>query len=680
MVILGNVVIVSAEDKVQDIQPGVFRLSGSLAISAEYGITTSVKGLSLGQQIGQGTELEGSKLSTPFGTDIVFPVVDVLKDENKGGVRPSFYILENLKDDFEYWEWDLGEYTELQLPEVPGYVLNVGGKTGQPEKVRWGIRRTGIASTGRFPIEHVLEYKMADEEWVRAISRGVNWQSSSGSEERLGIGESTDLGTVYWEGISGVENWSPLVNGEAPVPDMIIDENNTGRILGILITREVKVGEDCDFVSGIDVFGVVTKRTLTLSNDGIIPDGHFTIKHDLNGINEFVRDGKYAAVGSGTITSLVTDYEDDATRFTQEIIVSTSGKTEVNIYYPGGDIPYQEEWMSKDTSADTSRRGGLVVQSSSRVNGTYDLVTMLDGGEIERAQIIGNKGDNLVEGLRRGWEVSNTDETGIRVTSRAYVLEDYETTLTDESDAKYMRFDSTLPTINEVVAADDEWRHMPYTDADDGLSGLETKSGGVYYKFIESGATEGITTPNDDTDWLSLKDYELPEEPNEYDLYVYAKDNATNRSGAIKANEEPIVVPSSFPAKIILAKTIADNKGNNKDIFLIHLKEDGKNLGSVTLKKNEESEWLTLDMAERETRTIEIQEVVPMDYQKGYRIAITATGEDEVWLDEDVTEITVKQGDEMKITIENTFDHAGYFRDKKAVKNLFEKMITKPVS
>ena len=669
---LGNAVTVGAEDRPLPVTPVILKLEGTPPLTIQATIGTSTKYLWLG------TEDRGSSIMrAPFGKILEFPVTDVMYSNSSMGVWPSTYILQNLTENFREFEWSLEDYPKLQLPEYPGYVLHVGDAIGQPDRARWMIRKTGKGAYEEYPVEHVLEYRNTKGNWVRAFTRRMNWAEPAGGVQTWGYAETKDQDNVYWELIQNpdVENISPAINGVLPEKPMRMNENNTGTIAGTHIFREGKLGSQPDLLSGVEVVGAVTGATLSLTDMSPIPDRHFRIAHNMAGISHLLTGDTYTAVGRGNVVSVVTDYENDKTIFTQEIIVSTTGKPGINIYLAGTEIEYQMQWMSNNPSADEERRRGLDLQADSTINGTYDLATVVEGTEQSYSNVTKDDSEELVKNAKiLGWKNIDTTEKGISVTSIAYLTGSRSTTMSAESDAKYMRFDSTVPTITKVQFEDDNWEQVIGTDAYDGLSELETKSGGVFYKFVARDATTGMEIPTDSSaEWASLRSYELPKEVGEYDLYVYAKDNATNRSKVLLVNGEPIVVSENLSAKVRLEKKVTDDKGNNKDTFLLHIKEDDTILGSAILKCNEASDWMSLVVEEGKTRTIEVFEVVPMDYKKDYRISITDADKNTTVLDKGETKIKLKQGDEITITIENTFSHAGYFRAKDNVKNIFSK-------
>jgi len=681
---MGNIQPVSAEDDIELLpaNPEILYLSGTPLLSHESRVDQPYKFLSISDNGGYAT-----KIDAPFETELIFPVFTKFASNNQRNVYSSSYILNNLSLEFEYTEWDFTEAPGLKLPENPNYTLHVGGTTGAPTKARWGIRKTGKGAYDEYAIEHVFDYLNTDNEWVRVYTRRMRWYWPDSFREHWGPTSETDYyGDIYWEEkqYSKIEHVSPFIEGIRPNPDRNDKQNNIGIIDAILVNRTGQVGKPHDFSSDLKVIGALTRQDLDLSNESPTPSGHYKIKHELAGIRHLLKNDEYIAVGTGEVKSTVTDYEDDVTIFWQDVIVSTSGAPEVDVYFAETDIAYNDEWMSNNESADTLQRQGLDLQAKSTIYGNYDLITNVNGSEVGFTNVT-NKypSDDTVLGNRIiDWKNNNNDSSkeGELVTSIAYLTGEQPnnrtTPLSVESEAKKIFYDSTLPTISGIFFADEEWKELdsdkPH-DAEDLLSGLEEATGGVYYRFVKTSKSEVIKAPVD-SDWESLSEYHRITKAGEYNLYVYAKDNATNRSSVVKVNDTPIIIPEDSSTSVRLEKKIELKKGNAQDIFIMHLKDENTLLGSVALKKNGHSEWMNLDMAGATYKMLEVWEVVPMDYEDDYNIYTTDAEGNVTHLDKGENQIRVEEGDEMTITIENKFNHAGYFRAKDTVKNMFARL------
>lgn len=676
--ILGGMRLVSAEDRVEVLPPAtILKLSGTPQLSIESVLNNAKKFLRISRDDGT----TASEMQAPFDTRLIFPVFNKLSSDNQKGVLPSTFILNNLTLDFDYTVWTFDEAPGLRLPENPNYELHVGDAIGAPTMVRWGVRKTGKGPYESFALEHVVDYLNRKGNWVRVYTRSMRWSPAEIINEEYREywwgGNTTEYyDDIYWKEIQNpkTKHVSPLINGVAPEPAENDIGNNVGTIEGVHVERGGQVGSTPDLLAEIEVRGAVKGEVLQVSDEDVIPDKHFKIEHDMKGIEHLLTDDIYTAIGRGEVSSTVTDYEDDATIFTQEVTVSTTEKTGINVYLAGTDIVYDSEWMSNDLSADDQRRGGLDIQADSWIYGNYDLLTKVKNDKVGFTNVTREYTDEKVTTADKisEWRNRNEDsaKNGDSVTSIACLTDDHDTPLSTESDAIKIFYDSTLPTITNVRFKDEEWKEFDSHDAQDFLSGLEDGSGGVYYRFI-SVEEAGEIKPPINSDWLNIEGYQLIGEPGKYNLYVYAKDNATNRSGVLKVNEDPIIVPEKLPAKVRLEKKVVDAPENNQDIFILHMKEENNLLGSVALRAEEQSAWMTLDMEGKESRTIEVWEVVPMDYSKEYRIYVSYGEDNNILLKEGENKITVQAGDEITVTIENTFCHAGYFKNKDVVTNAF---------
>ena len=486
------------------------------------------------------------------------------------------------------------------------------------------------------------------------------------------IGTTNDF---WWDGYQPLMaeiSFSPYVDTKIPdpasTPVTVATPNNTGEIAGITKTTTKQIGNSVDNTpTGYNIKGARTGQTLVYASGAAtnIPY-RYTALRDITNLSSVITGNTYDKLGTGSIKWSVTDYEADTTIFTERIIVTTSGSPDIFIYFPGTNNIYDNRWMSSTTSADANRRMGLDIQASSTFNGKYDLASFI-GGSKERFDTVTKTGGTAVTNSRiTNWQNANTDSTGVPVTSQAFAEGDHATVLTGIGGPKYMRYDNDQPTITTITPNDD-WTDITGHDATDALSGLETTSGGVFYKLVDKDATVGTTTPVDGSDWTNLNAYTKPLEPGDYDIWVYAKDNATNRSPAKKLG--------TFAAKdtfIRLEKRVASDKGDADDVFLISLSESSNLLTSVALKKGETSGELTLDMKGVTSRDIKISEITPMDYAAGFTLSVIDNADNSVTPVSGST-VTINLGDDVTIVVENTFEPTGYFKAKDFVKNIFKK-------
>ena len=463
-------------------------------------------------------------------------------------------------------------------------------------------------------------------------------------------------------------DYAPIVGGIMPIPPTSTTGNCTGTIPGLIATRSVNLGSGVDDRPRYTITGGYTGNTLSyVSGISTTITNMYTASRNISGASAITTGSTYTGIGSGDVAWSVRDYQADTTSFTERIIVTTEGSPDVYIFFPGTNIEYKQEWMSKDASADNIRRNGLDIQASSTFNGKYDLASFVNGSK-EQFDTVTKSGGMAVTNTRiTNWQNPNTDTTGIPVTSQAFLEGDHDTALAGIGGPKYMRYDNDKPTISSVTPNAD-WTAIASTNATDALSGLETGSGGVFYKIVAKDAIAETTTPTDGSDWTSMNSYAKPSASGDYDIYVYAKDNATNRSPAVKVGT--FTVPPKT-ALIRVKKTVKNNAGNANDIFLINMKEGTTLISSVPLKIDETSAILELDMGSVTSKSIVISEIIPMDYD-GTKVTITVTNEAGSIATVSGDTVTIHPGDDVTIVVENTFAPTGYFKGKDFVRNLFK--------
>ena len=524
--------------------------------------------------------------------------------------------------------------------------------------VRWGTTR-GSADAWTIPVSY-----------GQATTPGGSMHPISATGSM--VGQRYDYRGIH----TTTTHYSPLVDNKTPSPPSSSIGDNTGSIDSLIGTQSVDLGTPVDTSLQYIVTGGYHGRTLTyVSGSSTNTTDTYTATRTISGISNITDGITYNGIGSEDIAWSVKDYEADITNFTERIIVTTTGSPDINIYFPGGTTPYDNRWMSIDPSADANRQGGLDVQASSTINGNYDLSTFISGSK-EQTNAVDKASTNpnpVTNDVIPGWSIANSTTAGVPATSQAFLLDD-PTSISGVSAEKKMYFDSTKPMISTVTTTDN-WATIT-TDAQDeangsGIGGAGTyDTGDVFFKFVPQGTVP--TTPvGNDNGWTSISQYELPTSGGPYDLYVYAKDNATNRSDAIKANDDPIVVIKT--ATITIKKEVVGTKGDADDVFLINLNDNSTNklITSVVLKEDETSSALTLDMGSATSKTIKVSEIIPMDYD-GTKVKVTVTNKagSNASVSGDI--ITISLGADVTIVVENTFKPTGYFKAKDFVKNIFK--------
>ena len=486
-------------------------------------------------------------------------------------------------------------------------------------------------------------------------------------------GEYYNPEIVRWVRIDMLEGgyYSPLVDGKVPIPPSNAFVNNQGEIddtftynipLGVVVDTII----DAHTITGAVTMGKLTRNT----SGGALTVGEYKATVDTSGASHLLTGNILTGIGTGTLVWTITDYEDDVTVYTQTIKTEVSGETSVKIYFPGTTIPYDNRWMSTYQYADADRRDGLDVQGSSTIDGNYDLATFINGTEKQKNEVNKTTSTPVTNAREAQWSIADSGAAGIPATSQAF-SKGTSTSISSMSAAERMYFDSTLPTVTTVTSTDN-WATIT-TDATDDVSGIGGPGvhdvGDVYYKWVLS--TDPIpTTPTDGSDWTSTSSHTPPSTPGEWDLYVYAKDNATNRSEAIKGHSLKIEEEVK-EATIRLEKRVKDNKGNANDIFLITLKDGSTQLTTVALKKGDESGALKLDMGSATSKNIDVSEIIPMDYAKDFTVLVRDNAKGTT-LGGPSTTVKVLPGDDITIIVENTFAPTGYFKGKDFVKNLFK--------
>ena len=501
----------------------------------------------------------------------------------------------------------------------------------------------------------------------------VLWRPDSGINQLIASEDLQSYDYRRQTSSDSTVHYSPKVNDKIPYPAFNVNANNTGTISGYAGTEYYNLGTVVNTTVPYEVRGGYSNSVLSfVTGSSTTTALRYTATRNASGASNIISGSTYSGIGMGTVAWSVTDWQQDTTNFTQQIIVTTTGAPDIMIYLAGTNTIYNNQWMSQHTSADAERQAGLDVQASSSINGNYDLISYIDGTE-RQSNAVTKTGSTAVTNTRVNWQNANTTATGIPVTSRAFLVGNRATALSNMSGAKYMRWDNDQPTISSITPTAD-WTAITGHDATDAISGLEDGSGGVFYKIVNKDETIGTSIPTDSSDeWDNLADYIKPSTSGEYDIWVYAKDNATNRSTAVKVGTFTVGGGSQEPevANVAIKKTVKDNEGNTNDIFLISMHEGTTKLSTVALKQGNESGAFELDMEGVTSRNIDISEIIPMDYATGFTLSVINNKDDSVTPVSGST-FTIQSGDDITIEVENTFAPTGYFKGKDFVKNLFK--------
>ena len=491
-----------------------------------------------------------------------------------------------------------------------------------------------------------------------------------------------DISWVNMTELNGYTFNSPIINGKIPDPPMDPDVNNVGYLeepLEPSVNSPFLRGTPFNPNDNLHVVGAVTGESLNLADNpaSMITHDYRLDLTDTTGIDHLLSSNKqtFTGIGDGSFKAKVTDYEGDITHFERPVAVKTdsNGGLGVTVKLTGNGQAYNNEWMSNHGTADSLRRAGLTMQGNSTIPGNYDLVTQLDGTRISQSGETKSATAELpfTNGERTGVQHPNTDANGIPVTSQALQTGEHDNALSPQSNPIRVRYDNTPPTISAITTNAD-WTAITGHNAADGLneSGLEDGTGGVYYRIVNNDDPDPSSPSGSDAGWSSdLSGYTKPTAPGTYTIWVYAKDNATNRSKAVPVGTFTVEDDTPKTALIRLKKEVTGTAGD-KDIFLISMREGSTLLTSVALKHNETSGVIELDMGSATSKNINISEIIPMDYDANFTISVTNQSGSPATVNGKI--VTVKPGDNLTIVVKNTLAPSGYFKGKDFVKNLFE--------
>ena len=552
--------------------------------------------------------------------------------------------------------------------------LKLNGVPAHPTTVWHGLRVTVTGSAPRtYKVEHIWSYGFSDnfsDSW-ELISLEYEYiygdRLRNRGEKTYGYWRWSSLETVYTE-----IYYYPLVDGMVPSPAHSSDPDVVGTITQVVPIIKPLGTSIWDYIDERDIYGGYLDGELTRKTDETpMVKGDYVAKVNTSGASHLFTGDTLTGIGEGTLVWTITDYDGDITIYTQSIRSTSTGRPDVFIYLSSSGDEYDGRWLSTDSSADASRQDVLDIQGSSTIGGNYYLSTFINTTKTQTDEVNKTNSTPVLNGMIEDWSMPNTPLAGIPATSQAFALSNQNISLSEMSAAKRMYFDSTKPTITTVNTTNN-WATIT-TDAQDTLSGIGGSQphhvGDVFYKWVKS--TDPIpTTPTDGSDWTSISSYSLPTELGEYNLYVYAKDNATNRSDAIHANKDKPITVAADIASITIRKEV-NGAGNANDIFLITLKEGGTELITVALKDDGECQALELGMDNVTSKIIDVSEIIPMDYATNFTVRVENQPGSSATL-KDGTKVEVHPGDNVMIVVENTFAPTGYFKGKDFVMNLFQ--------
>lgn len=125
-------------------------------------------------------------------------------------------------------------------------------------------------------------------------------------------------------------------------------------------------------------------------------------------------------------------------------------------------------------------------------------------------------------------------------------------------------------------------------------------------------------------------------------------------------------------AKIKIKKVIANYAAYGSQLkdhaFMINL--SGDMTASTVLKHGETSGTIT-HLVDGSSDTVEIKEIVPMEYSAGYTVSSAIQHADGTQETRPGRQLTLLPGDDVTVTVTNTFEHKAYFKDRAFKDNRF---------
>ncbi len=356
---------------------------------------------------------------------------------------------------------------------------------------------------------------------------------------------------------------------------------------------EVKLGQavDAEFIgSGITALwgqdatkliawndkinGTITNTTLTgkydedLSSDGTVFDQLGVKEHtyEIKDSHSLSTEAEYAGDNTKAETS-------------RKVIVSTDAAPGLDLTVNGSGAAYNNEWMAPNgKNADPDRQHGVDVTAHSSDPGNYNISLKQDVDTLAATTWVQKNPVQNPE-KKTATATNYNTETPKEGTPFHAVLTGESTfsniLLSPQTAEKRVFIDNTAPTVTHGDAsAENDYSKITAT-VNDALSG----SAGAYYTIVQEAqgdvATQAVTaptTPVDGTDWTPIEQYARPTSNGTYHVYVYGKDNASNRSDAELA--------ATFTLKSVAGNVVWDDAndqdGRRPQSVTVRLLQDGK--------------------------------------------------------------------------------------------------------
>jgi len=409
------------------------------------------------------------------------------------------------------------------------------------------------------------------------VSYWMNFQSLSGGSRTVGIGMAGTIvlragsqiwgtytpaasATKSWSGpswtdqitvhnvintggtVGTISHFAPIINDIQPSP--LSQNTNYNFNAGTLGDGDVVavLGDTYNITDGLRArLGKSNTTNMTLQPTGT-PTGIQGLVEHVSGIEPPTAGGNFTTIGVYPVTQKITDRDGDSTTFTRSFTIKS-------LIPPSLIVNYAASAVDENGTPLTGSYGGewtnqpLEVLASSTDTGTYDTTIRREAnpGMDDWSEVSRSAGNNH---SIDPYTTEATHVDGHALVSELFATSSPTNSLSPKSAQIVVKVDNTAPTLALQEPAD--WATAPGTVGTlDTLSGLETGTGGIYYKFLPS----TVMTPPlyTDSGWhTDYADAYTDTVPGNYNLWAYAKDNATNKSTVIQVNTSVISILSSL--------------------------------------------------------------------------------------------------------------------------------------
>ena len=531
---------------------------------------------------------------------------------------------------YGWWDWvwmghGIGDNYGWPLPvhSFDDWTLNVDGVPITPWYVRHSWRIDPLLTTGTtLVVDFVWEYRehpsVAPIETFYTLTSAkyeITFEQDGSvyleSRKYLGPARKQELRWSRPGGDPTYEAWSPVVGTTSPEPAFAQEGHNTGYITSSVAAMLGYGSKIDDWLEAQKITGAVTGEKLERNESGTLSAYEYKATCDISGASGLVNaQGDIIGYGSGTLVWTITDYEGDITIFTQPIVVVNN-----NYNYK----VTADEGGSATPTAEGSVTSGTEIAIKATPN---------EGYEFDKWVVVDNKEPASFES--------------------ADTVADNKFTMP----ASEVHIKATFKKIDYTVKA----------------SGEEGKGSGTANK-AKANMDEVVTltaTPEPGfmfVGWV-VKNGTITD----------AEFDPTDPDASFKMPAGNVEVQATFApivTSITIKKEVVGTKGDATDVFNISLSESNTLLTSVVLKEGESSSALRLGMGGASSKTIDVSELIPMDYDSDFTLSVIDNKDSS---ETPITgkAITVSLGDDITIVVKNTFAPTGFFKAKDFVRNLFK--------